>query len=178
MELDGTLESEEDVIRITPDMVVPRKKEEEPPIQEKDPRNVKELKHKARKPPVKSKQKLIFIENRYKNIDDCFFVIDGANVAKHIQTPSTKGRILNLELPIKKLKLFDIKNYMIICDRNLNYSIDDQKKYTQMVESGEIYETPGGSDADNYILKIAQERDAYIISNDMFRDKYVYFVWC
>ncbi|MBA7681954.1 hypothetical protein ES703_90299 [subsurface metagenome] len=44
-----------------------------------------------------------------------------------------------------------------------------------MIQNREIREVPGGSDADNYILHIAIEKDTFIISNDMFRDKYEYF---
>lgn len=133
---------------------------------------IEEIKPKTRS---REKKKLIFIGNEYRNIEDCFFVVDGANVARTGLMPNKSGKISNLELLKKKLNLFGIRNFYIICDRALFYSIDDKETYSNMIQNEEIIEAPGGSDADNYILQIAKEKDAFVISNDMFRDKYEYF---
>jgi tetratricopeptide (TPR) repeat protein len=122
-----------------------------------------------------AKNNLIFIGNNYRKIGDCFFVVDGANVAREGLNSSRSGKISNLELLKRKLNSFSISNYLIICDRSLNYTIDDQETYSKMVQNEEVLETPGGTEADYYILQLAKERDAYMISNDMFKEFYNYF---
>lgn len=65
-----------------------------------------------------------------------------------------------------------IKNYLIICDRSLNYSIDDRDNYYKLVKNGIIIETPERTKADIFLLQIAQEKKGYIISNDRFKSFY------
>ena len=76
---------------------------------------------------------------------------------------------------IKKLNSFGIKNYKIICDRSLFYTIDNQEEYSELIENDSFIETPGGTEADFFILKFAKEIDAFIISNDMFKEFYKFF---
>ena len=176
MELEGAIEIEEETTETKPDQVIEREQGEKMNLSsaELDIEKIGEvLQQKAAL--AKVKNKLIFIDNQYRNIEECFFIIDGANVAKHGINPSRTGKISHLELLQKKLNSFGITNYAIICDRALYYDMDDKKAYSEMVRKGEIHEMPGGSDADNYILQIAKQDYVYIISNDMFRDKYEYF---
>ncbi len=124
----------------------------------------------------KSDIKLICIGNKYFKIEECSFIIDGANIAcEGVDSGDNSGKLYNLILLKKKLKSYGIKNYLIICDRSLFYKIDDTEAYKKMINDKEIIETPGGTEADNYILQLAKKDDAYIISNDMFREFYKYF---
>lgn len=69
----------------------------------------------------------------------------------------------------------EIKNYYIICDRSLYYTIDNQKMYSELIHDNIIIETPKGTKADIFILQLAQEKAAYIISNDWFKDYYGFY---
>ena len=119
--------------------------------------------------PVK-KAKFICLDKKYYKIDDCNFVVDGANVAREDCNGAKKGKVSNLYKLFDKLKDFGIDDYLVICDRTLNYTIDNQEEYKHLVNSGKITETPGGTEADHFILKFAKEKDSYIISNDLFKE--------
>ncbi|MBD3216046.1 MAG: hypothetical protein GF311_25765, partial [Candidatus Lokiarchaeota archaeon] len=47
-----------------------------------------------------------------------------------------------------------------------------QKEYETLLNRENFIETTGGTQADFFILQYAKKEDAYIISNDMFRDFY------
>jgi len=142
------------------------------PVESQKPKLESEFK------PIKqftSKSKFIYINEKYLKTDDCNFVVDGANVAREGRLNEIGGRISNLYKLFQKLNDFGIKNYMIICDRALNYTIDIKEEYQKLIKDDEIIETPGGTEADHFILKYAKDHDAYIISNDLFREFRVFF---
>ncbi|GAH09883.1 unnamed protein product, partial [marine sediment metagenome] len=55
-------------------------------------------------------------------------------------------------------------------DRSLHYTIDNKKEYQYLAKNGRIFETPGGTEADHFILQYAKENNSYIISNDRFKE--------
>ena len=177
LELERDIREEESDITIDKKGIIDDKN-----IEILEPKNHEILKkkdEKIKKKPVaiqsNHKKKLIFMGDKYIKIEDCNFVIDGANIAMDSKSPEELAKISNLELLKKKLNFMGIKNYIIISDRTLYYKIDNKEAYSNMVQDREIYETPGGIQADYYILQYAKENNAYIISNDMFRDFYEYF---
>jgi hypothetical protein len=101
--------------------------------------------------------------------DTRYIVIDGANVARDT---NYKGSVHNLEILLEKLKEYGIIDYKVLCDSNLVYSIDNQELYSSLLKDKHFVETPGRAEADPFILQFAKEKDAYIISNDLFRDYY------
>ncbi len=113
---------------------------------------------------------LIYINKKYHKIDECNFVIDGANVAREGTSDDRRGKISRLDKLFKKLKSFGITKYTILCDRSLYYTIDNRKEYKLLIKSGKVFETPGGTEADHFILQYATENNSYIISNDRFRE--------
>lgn len=116
------------------------------------------------------KAKFININNDNHKLEECSFVIDGANVARECNYGINRGSISNIQGLFDKLEHYQIDNYQIICDRSLNYTIDDPKEYTKLIEAGKIIESPGGTEADHFILKYAKDNNSFIISNDLFRE--------
>jgi len=116
------------------------------------------------------KPKFININGQNLKLEECNFVIDGANVARECNHGSNGGSIANFRKLFEKLHIFQINNYITLCDRSLNYTIDDKKTYRELVDKGKIVETPGGTEADHFILKYAKKNDSFIISNDLFRE--------
>lgn len=116
----------------------------------------------------------IQIDDKYYKTDDLLFVIDGANVALSKKNSNKKGLLKSLRILEKKLNSFSIR-YKILCDRSLQYMIDEKSKYRALVDMGKIIETPAGTQADNFILNYAKENDAFVISNDRFKDFYNIF---
>jgi len=110
--------------------------------------------------------------NFKKKITDDFFIIDGSNVAYQDRNYQKKPQLKNLTIIKQKLETLGIKNYHIICDRSLNYTIDDKENYKKLVKKSIIIETPEGTKADIFILQITQEKNGYNISNDIFKSYY------
>ena len=100
------------------------------------------------------------------------YIVDGANVAFEIKTADNKAKFSNIKTLINSLEAQNIKNYIILCDKALRYKIDDKEEYFTYVNDNRITETPAGTQADSFILQYAREKDAYIISNDQFKDYY------
>lgn len=107
--------------------------------------------------------------------NNCYFVIDGANIAYEAKTKDNKPKFSNLLMTIRKMDSFGINQYIIICDRSLYYRIDDKKNYKQYVQEKRIIETPEGTPADIFVLQLVHEKNGYIISNDQFKDFYAIF---
>ena len=58
-------------------------------------------------------------------------------------------------------------------DRIIRYMIvaDEVARYEKLLDDGQIRQAPAGTDADYFILAFARELDAFIVSNDRFRDR-------
>jgi len=100
------------------------------------------------------------------------FVVDGANVALAIKTDDSKAKLSNIQLLANKLDSLGIKSYVILCDKSLQHRINDKNEYFEYVKNNEIIETPAGTQADPFILQYARKKDAYIITNDRYKDHY------
>ena len=59
-----------------------------------------------------------------------------------------------------------------IADASLRHEIDEKEKFNNLLEEGKVAQVPSGTTADHFILKIAEEEDAKILSNDNFREYY------
>jgi len=95
-------------------------------------------------------------------------LVDGSNVAH--SSEGEKARLRNIELVVQKLQGEGLEP-IVVADAALRHQIDQAEKYEQLIDDGEIRQAPAGTDADYVILAFARELDAYIVSNDRFRDR-------
>jgi len=95
-------------------------------------------------------------------------IVDGSNVAH--STEGEKARLRNIELVVAKVEE-DGMEPIVVSDAALRHQIDQADKYEALIDAGEIRQAPAGTDADWFILSFARELDAYIVSNDRFRDR-------
>ena len=95
-------------------------------------------------------------------------IIDGSNVAH-----STEGDTAKLENILLVRDKLDEEGYtpVIVVDAALRHQIDNTQEFEKMVEAGDIKQAPAGTDADFFILSFARELDAFVVSNDRFRDR-------
>ncbi|HDJ84066.1 MAG TPA: hypothetical protein ENG44_03590 [Desulfurococcaceae archaeon] len=102
-------------------------------------------------------------------------VVDGSNVAFH-RVGKGKGKIRNILIVLRSLekKGFDVK---IVVDASLRYRIDNPNILEKLVREGKIIQAPPGTPADYFILKLAEDLNAAVISNDMYRDWWREFPW-
>ena len=103
-------------------------------------------------------------------------VIDGANVAYEEKNAGGKPRLANL-LKVKSEMEERGFDPVIIVDASLKYEIDDQSQMEALIESQHIRQVPAGTDADYFILEIANEHDARIVTNDRYRDYQSRYPW-
>lgn len=95
-------------------------------------------------------------------------LVDGSNVAH--SSEGEKARLRNIELVVARLEEDGLEPIVVV-DAALRHQIDDAQKYEALIEGGEIRQAPAGTDADWFILSFARELNAYIVSNDRFRDR-------
>lgn len=96
-------------------------------------------------------------------------IIDAANVAHFKKGRESKPRLIHVLKAIESLKNLGYKPYTI-ADASLRHEIDKKKEFNTLLEEGKIHQVPAGTAADHFILKIAYEEDAKILSNDLFRE--------
>jgi hypothetical protein len=95
-------------------------------------------------------------------------LVDGSNVAH--SSEGEKARLRNIDLVVAKLEEDGLEP-IVVADAALRHQIDDVEAYERRIDAGEIRQAPAGTDADYFILSFARELDAYIVSNDRFRDR-------
>lgn len=95
-------------------------------------------------------------------------IVDGSNVAH--STEGDRARLANIDLVCARLRE-DGFEPIVVADAALRHQIDDERRYEEMVENGEIRQAPAGTDADYFILSFARELDALVLSNDRYKDR-------
>lgn len=95
-------------------------------------------------------------------------IVDAANVAHHGKMDGKPS----LDRIIQAVGVLEKMGYqpVLIADASLRHEIDQKDDYLKLVEGGKIQEVPSGTPADHHILKMAEEEDAKILSNDVFRE--------
>jgi Zc3h12a-like Ribonuclease NYN domain len=93
-------------------------------------------------------------------------IVDASNVAHAGEKGARLATLLAVRDELKEEGFEPI----LIADAALRHQIDDRDGYEQLVESGELQQAPAGTDADYFVLKLAKDLDALVVSNDRFRD--------
>lgn len=96
-------------------------------------------------------------------------IIDASNVAHSIKGEDDKPRLENILKAAEELRKLGYEP-IIIADASLKHEIDDKEEFKKYLEKGEFKQVPSGTNADHFILKLAEEEDAKILSNDAFKE--------
>lgn len=103
---------------------------------------------------------------------DKFVVIDGSNVAwghgskKMGDKPSAE----NIRLVAESLKDKGFREIIAIVGASLRHSIEDIETFNELKKEGILLEAPAETDADSFIIKYTKRKNAFVVSNDAFRD--------
>ena len=54
-------------------------------------------------------------------------------------------------------------------DASMRHHVDNEKQYEQLIDKKIIYETPAGTKADIWVLKIAKKKNYKFLTNDLYR---------
>jgi hypothetical protein len=103
-------------------------------------------------------------------------VIDGANVAYEEKSGGGKPKLSNLLKVRRELEERGLDTIIVI-DASLKYEIDDQEQLEKLIASQQIRQVPAGTDADFFILEIADTCGARIVTNDQYRDYKERYPW-
>ncbi len=97
-------------------------------------------------------------------------IVDASNVAHYGKdTEETKPSLNNLMKALEALEKLGYEPFPI-ADASLRHEIDEKDKLNTLIEEGKIQQVPSGTTADHFILKIAEDEDCKILSNDNFRE--------
>jgi len=103
-------------------------------------------------------------------------VIDGANVAYEERSAGGKPKLANL---LKVRRELEERGFdpVVIVDASLKYDIDDQQQIEALIRSQQIRQVPAGTDADFFIIQLADQLDARIVTNDRYKDYAERYPW-
>jgi len=96
-------------------------------------------------------------------------IVDASNVAHFGKEKDGKPILENISKAVKALKELGYEP-VLIADASLRHEIDEKEEFKKLLEDDRIMQVPSGTTADHFILKMAEEEDAKILSNDVFRD--------
>lgn len=94
-------------------------------------------------------------------------VIDGANVAYIERDEEGAPMVANLMEVRSALVKMGFK-VIIIVDASLRYQIDNPERLESLLDEQIVRQAPADSDADYFIIELAKEMDALVVSNDEF----------
>ena len=103
-------------------------------------------------------------------------VIDGANVAYEERSAGGKPKLSNLLNVRNELEGRGFEA-VIIVDASLNYDIDDQKQLETLIQSQQVRQVPAGTDADYFIIQLADQFNARVVTNDRYKDYLDDYPW-
>lgn len=96
-------------------------------------------------------------------------IIDASNLAHYGREKNSKPKLKNILSAVNALER-NGHDFVIIADAPLRHEIDDKKNFNTLLDEEAIEEVPSGTDADHFILNLAEEENAKILSNDLFRE--------
>lgn len=94
------------------------------------------------------------------------FVIDGNNVAFHLR--AKKAELNSLLVLIQRLQ--QIGSVFPVISSELKYRVDDPQTLRAYISQQKILETPPHTDSDRFILELATQLDAFLVSNDRYKE--------
>ncbi len=102
-------------------------------------------------------------------------IIDGNNIAYHL-SPDGKPKVSNLLNAQNSLVNGGFRPVFVI-SAALIHSIDQPNSLRSFMNEVDVVKAPSGTNDDLKIIKIAQERNADIVSNDRFLDWLERYPW-
>ncbi len=95
------------------------------------------------------------------------FVIDGNNVA-FFRKKARNAELQGLLVVIQRLQ--QLGSVFPVVSSMLKYRIDDPQSLKASISKREVLETPPNTDSDRFILELATQLDAFLVSNDQYKE--------
>lgn len=96
-------------------------------------------------------------------------MVDASNVAHYGRQKDGKPSLDNIYKAAEALESLGYQP-VLIADASLRHEIDEKEEFNKLLDEDIVQQVPSGTTADHFILKMAEEEDAKILSNDAFRE--------
>lgn len=96
-------------------------------------------------------------------------IVDASNVAHFGKVKDGKPLLKNILKAVQALEKLGYEP-VLIADASLRHEIDEKEEFNKLLEKEEVRQVPSGTTADHFILKMAEDENGKILSNDVFRD--------
>jgi len=101
-------------------------------------------------------------------------VVDGSNVAYAELSARGQPKVSNIVAVCRALKEQGFRT-VVIADASLRHVVDDPAQLEALMDDQDVRQSPAGTAADYFVLEVADELGAVVVSNDGFasyRDRY------
>lgn len=101
-------------------------------------------------------------------------VVDGANVAYE-----ATGGMPQLSQLVEMRQTLVEQGFdpVVIVDASLHHEIDDPDQLEGLLDQGSVLQAPAGATADYFVLEVAAELGAIVVSNDQFEQYRSDYPW-
>jgi hypothetical protein len=103
-------------------------------------------------------------------------VVDAANVAFEERSKDGKPKLANILAVRRELEKRGYEP-IFIADASLWHDIDDRDQFDALVEQQKIRQAPAQTEADYFILEVASDHKALVVSNDQFKPYHESHPW-
>lgn len=105
-------------------------------------------------------------------------IIDGDNIAHNYKNVKNRPKLSNLFLAINWANSINIDHILIISGYLIS-KIDDRQGLEDLIRSGNAFQVPKDMHDDEIIILASLNENAYILSNDFYREYFQYYdpVW-
>lgn len=103
-------------------------------------------------------------------------LVDGSNVAWEEQTDGGKPKVANIRAMIDELRERSLEPVVVV-DASLRHQIDDEDQLERLIDDQVVRQAPAQTEADLFVLRLAEEFDAPVVSNDTFDERAEEFAW-
>ena len=109
--------------------------------------------------------------------DSKVVVVDGSNVAWEEKDEHDRPKVDNLKRIIELLSQAGFEEIIVLADASLRHQIDKTNELNHLVKMGIVKYLPAKVKGDQLLLRIAEEKNAYVLSNDLFKEFRETFEW-
>ena len=103
-------------------------------------------------------------------------IVDGGNIAYIEESEKGQPKVSNI---IAVRQALEERGYqpIIIVDASTRHKVDDPEQLEQLINAQIVRQAPAETDADYFVLKLADQMNAIIVSNDEYHEFQARYPW-
>ncbi|MHA2502274.1 MAG: NYN domain-containing protein [Candidatus Kariarchaeaceae archaeon] len=104
-------------------------------------------------------------------------VVDGSNVAWETLDDNGRPSMSNIILSVNALREYGFRDIIVIVDAALRHQMHSKDEFDEAAKDGIIKVLPAKVDGDSFILRLARDNGALILTNDLYKEYRDEFRW-